>query len=283
MAKKVLLLTFSLLLVLSVSAFAGEGSDTIGACKLLPQLRYGYTVTNWDTASSEAGPFRSWDAKAHNYYLQANWGLFSNLDVIALVGGRSVCSEADYYASRSIHYVTKTEAPMFMWGVGFKLTFFRANGFYVGGGALFTHAISGNYDYKTYRNGALWNDSPSIYTRNVYKLVPELHVGYHFKNIALTPYVGVDVVVARAHVEIEGDGDIDLYVDNPVFMFTGLDYYINDKLYVNVEGRGNFVDGWGVETGVGYLFDICGAPAPEPIPEPAPPVIEPKLEPMSKN
>jgi hypothetical protein len=171
---------------------------------------------------------------------------------------------------------------MFMWGVGLKLTFFRAGGFYVGGGALFTHAISWDYSRKVYRNGVFLFETDDIYTRNVYKLVPELHVGYHFNSIPLTAYVGVDVVVARAHVEDSTDGDIDLHVDNPVFMFTGIDYYINNRLYLNAEARGNFVDGWGVETGVGYLFDICGPP-PEITHEPAPPVIEPKLEPMSKN
>ncbi len=279
MIKKTLFFTLSFLLAFSLFAFAGEGSDTVGACKLLPQLRYDYTVTNWDTPSADAGPYRSWDVNAHNYYLQVNWGIFNNVDVIALVGGRSTCSESDFST-----FETKTGAvPMFLWGVGLKATFFRAdNGFYVGGGALFTHSFSGNYSREVYNNGALLFETDDIYTRNVYKLVPELHVGYHFKNIPLTPYVGVDYTWASAHVEYETGGNIDLHVDNPVFMFTGIDYYFNDKLYVNVEGRGNFVDGWGVGSGIGYKFDICGAPAPAPEPVPAP-VIEPKLEPMSQN
>ncbi len=44
-------------------------------------------------------------------------------------------------------------------------------------------------------------------------------------------------------------------------MFVGLDHYINDRLYLNFEGRTNFNDGWGIEGGIGYMFDICAKPA----------------------
>ncbi len=57
MLKKSLFLALSLLLVFSFSAFAGEGSDTVGGGKLLPQLRYGYSVSDWDTVSTEMNGF----------------------------------------------------------------------------------------------------------------------------------------------------------------------------------------------------------------------------------
>ncbi len=57
-------------------------------------------------------------------------------------------------------------------------------------------------------------------------------------------------------------GDVELHMDDPVYMFVGLDHFINDRLYLNVEGRTNFNDGWGIEGGIGYLFDICAKPAP---------------------
>ncbi len=76
------------------------------------------------------------------------------------------------------------------------------------------------------------------------------------------------------------DADIDLNFDqkDSFGIFAGVDYYVNDRLYFNVEG--NMLNRWGVSAGFGYLFDICEKPAPAPAPAP---VIEPKLEPMSKN
>jgi len=282
MAKKTLLLVIALLLVLSVSSFAGEGSDTVGGGKLLPQLRYGYLSLDWKTNSSAANGFKDWDVSAHNYYVQANWGIFNNVDLIALVGGRSICMDSDYTSIRRGHEELMAYGlPAFMWGLGVKGTFFRAdNGFYVGGGALFTHTFTNDFDFKYYDDGV--HEGNFRANLSVYMLTPELHVGYHLKNIGLTPYLGVDYVWSRAVSEVDGLGDIVNRPEHPVYMFTGLDYYLNDKLYVKVEGRTNFIDGWGVETGVGYLFDICPKPAPAPEPEPAPP-IEPKLEPMSKN
>jgi len=283
MIKKTLFFALCLVMAFSLSAFAGEGSDTVGGGKLLPQLRYGYSVSNWNTVSSDALGWRDWDVNAHTYYAQANWGILNNVDLIALIGGRSVSMESEYTTGTTAltYFDAKADCvPMFLWGVGFKATFFRAdNGFYVGGGALFTHSRSNDLELKTYFNGALVDELDGTFRLNM--LAPELHLGWHFGDTGLTAYTGVDYVFSRAVAELEDGSEIELYMDHPVYGFVGLDYFINDRLYVNVEGRGNFVDGWGVETGVGYLFDLC-APAPAPEPEPVP-VIEPKLEPMSKN
>mgnify|MGYP001769363150 CR=1 FL=1 len=54
MFKKSLLLTLSLMLIFSLSALAGEGSNTVGGGKLLPQLRYGYGVSTWKTNGNGA-------------------------------------------------------------------------------------------------------------------------------------------------------------------------------------------------------------------------------------
>jgi hypothetical protein len=278
MFKKTLIFTVSLLMVFSVCAFAGEGSDTIGACKLQPQLRYGYSTMTWETHSAFAGTMQHRDFDAHAYYLQLNWGIFNNVDIFGLVGGRSV-----RMVGKDPAYCARTDyEPMLLWGLGVRATFFRAdNGFYVGGGALFTHSLTDDFQVRIYNPaGVLTNVWETTY--RVYTLTPEIHVGWNIKNIGLTPYIGGDYTWARAVDEYTGGGDIEYHPDHPFGMFAGIDYYFNDKLYVNVEGRTNFIDGWGVESGIGYKFDICGAPAPEPIPAPAP-VIEPKLEPMSKN
>ncbi len=118
-------------------------------------------------------------------------------------------------------------------------------------------------------------------TLSVYMLIPELHAGWHIGDTGLTPYVGWIMSSTRSVNEVDGLGDIESRIEHPVYMFAGLDYFLNDRLYLNVEGRTNFDDGWGFEGGIGYMFDLCAKPV-APAPAPAP-VIEPKLEPMSKN
>lgn len=271
MTKKSLFFTLSLLLVFSAWAFAGEGSDTIGACRLQPELRYGYSVTEWETDSVIAVPFTDWDTKAHDYYGQLTWGVHPYVDLVVLVGGRSTCSEPDF----DVTGFDTGHVGMFLWGVGVKGTFYRAdNGFYFGGGLLFTHAISEDYTI----------DAIGLpFERYTLKLRPDLHVGWNIKSIGLTPYAGVEYTWGRSVVSMDigpFDQDIEFELQDPFSLFTGIDYYLNDGLYVNVEGRTNFAGGWGIGTGIGYKFDICGTPPPPP---PPPPVIEPKLEPMSKN
>jgi hypothetical protein len=278
-------LALSLLLVVSFSAFAGEGSDTVGGGKLLPQLRYGYSVTEWDTKSNFSTPFFDWDFSAHDYYAQLNWGILNNVDLIGVVGGRSLSTES----TSTVNAIESDGwAPMFMWGIGVKATFFRAdNGFYVGGGALFTHSFSDDYNVDVFTGGVLvssWD-----VTTNIYRLTPELHAGWHIGDTGLTPYIGVDYVWSKAMSEYTSTfpapgapGEIKYHMDDPVYMFVGLDHQVTDRLYLNFEGRTNFNDGWGIEGGIGYMFDLCAKPAPAPAPAPAP-VIEPKLEPMSKN
>ncbi len=90
MIKKSFFVTLALMLVFSLSAFAGEGSDTVGGGKLLPQLRYGYSVSDWETHSRQPSVFSHWEVDAHNYYAQVNWGILNNVDLVALVGGRSL-------------------------------------------------------------------------------------------------------------------------------------------------------------------------------------------------
>jgi hypothetical protein len=275
MFKRILFITLSLVMVFSLSAFAGEGSDTVGGGKLLPQLRYEYSANEWKT--NDTGIFEHWDFKAHSYYAQVNWGIFNNADLIVLIGGRSLRMESEVPGWD----INGDAGPGLLVGLGTRVTFFRAdNGFYAGGGVLFTASFDNEYTVDQYTGGVLsgrWDNSYSLYS-----VVPELHVGYHLKNIGLTPYLGVDAIFADAHSDYTGDFNTNWNLEDPVYMFTGVDYFLMDKLYINVEGRTNFNDGWGVGTGVGYLFDICAKPAPAPAPAPAP-VIEPKLEPMSKN
>ena len=268
MTKKSLFFILSLMLVFSLSAFAGEGSDTVGGGKLLPQLRYDYTNVDWKTNSSWAGTHRNWETDAHSYYLQVNWGILNNVDLIGIVGGQTFTMKC---LDASVH-----QDDMFMWGLGVKATFFRAdNGLYVGGGALFTHSFGNGF-----KDNFGWNIDLAYY-----RLTPELHVGWHIGDTGLTPYLGVDYTYLRGMGEFERPGDegeMKYHMEDPVYMFVGLDHYITDKLYLNCEGRMNFAGDWGIGGGIGYLFDICPKPAPAPEPEPAP-VIEPKLEPMSKN
>jgi hypothetical protein len=286
MFKKSLFLALSLLLVVSFSAFAGEGSDTVGGGKLLPQLRYGYSATDWDTVESLMGGYRDWDINTHSYYLQVNWGILENVELVGLAGGQSLAMDSNTGAMKA---ETDGWVPMFMWGLGVKATFLRAdNGLYVGGGALFTHSFSSDFEIDQYNAAGVVIQRLDV-DMNVYRLTPELHVGWHIGDTGLTPYIGVDYTWLKASsdwvdVAIPGNAwDTDFHLDDPMYMFVGLDHQVTDRLYLNFEGRTNFngSDGWGIEGGIGYMFDICAKPV-APAPAPAP-VIEPKLEPMSKN
>jgi hypothetical protein len=180
-------------------------------------------------------------------------------------------------------------ADSFMWGLGARGTFWRSDsGLYVGGGALFTHTRTTDYgatiflslEIPPFPPFAAEFDTGDMYRTDIYQLTADLHAGWHLESVGLTPYVGVDYTWARMVTEYEGVNDkADSYPRHPWGIYAGADYFLNNRLYLNVEGRSDFADGWGVETGVGYMFDLCAKPAP---PEPAPvPVIEPKLEPMS--
>jgi hypothetical protein len=283
MLKKSLFLALSLLLAVSFSAFAGEGSDTVGGGKLLPQLRYGYSATDWDTVEITSNG--DWDFNTHGYYLQANWGVLENVELVGLVGGQSFLMESDL----GIAHMESDWGSMFMWGLGVRATFYRAdNGLYVGGGALFTHSFGSDLDFKGYNGAGVLVQELDV-DMNVYRLTPEFHVGWHIGDTGLTPYIGVDYTWLKASsdwVDVANPANLwesSFHLDDPVYMFVGLDHYITDRLYLNFEGRTNFSgsDGWGIEGGIGYMFDLCAKPV-APAPAPAP-VIEPKLEPMSKN
>ena len=50
----------------------------------------------------------------------------------------------------------------FMWGIGVRGTFFRSdNGFYVGGGALFTHSRSADYSIAFWESIEIVPNPPS--------------------------------------------------------------------------------------------------------------------------
>ncbi|MBN2223383.1 MAG: hypothetical protein JW765_01775 [Deltaproteobacteria bacterium] len=287
MVKRSLLLALSLVLVFTLSTFAGEGSDTVGGGKLLPQLRYGYSASDWDSVEYILAGYRDWDVNTHSYYLQVNWGVLENVELVGLVGGQSLAMDSHRLGAR---FESDGWAPMFMWGLGVKATFFRAdNGLYVGGGALFTHSFSRDFEIDQYNAAGVRVASYDVYM-DIYRLTPELHVGWHIGDTGLTPYIGVDYTWLRASSDWVDKAnpafafDASFHLDDPVYMFVGLDHQVTDRLYLNFEGRTNFSgsDGWGIEGGIGYMFDICPKPAPAPAPEPAP-VIEPKLEPMTKN
>ncbi len=294
MCKRVVLVVF-LIMTFSICALAGEGSDTVGGGKLLPQLRYGYAVSSWKTHDN--GALTSPDYRSHSYYVQANWGILENVELVGLAGGRSFMMEdavtvvvpGGFILSES----EKTEwARSFIWGLGARGTFFRTDsGLYIGGGALFTHTRADDYgatidisiEIPPFSPITAVLDTGDIYHTDIYQLTADLHAGWHIKSIGLTPYAGVDYTWARMVTEYEGiDGKVESHPRHPWGIYAGVDYFLNDRLYLNVEGRSDFADGWGVETGIGYMFDLCEKPAPAPEPAPAP-IIEPMLEPMSSK
>jgi outer membrane protein W len=278
----------------------GAGSDTVGDCRLLPQVRYSYMQTDLDTDIPILSS-GSYELTQHSIYAQLTLGVHPNVDIYALAGAQIESLDADV-ADLALGGITANinakynNGANFLYGVGVKTTFFRSdNGFYMGGGLLFTHSfgngkrlrLSGDVngtDISTYVD--TW---PTKINTRMITLTPDIHAGWHFKNINLSPYIGIEYRWAWAQASYDLgqldlgiiDGDIDLFLQqkNHFGIFAGADYYVNDRLYFNVEG--NMLDRWGVSAGVGYKFDICEKPA-APAPASAP-VIEPKLEPMSKN
>jgi hypothetical protein len=305
MIKKFAFVSFISLIVLALSlpVFAGEGSDTIGACKLQPELRYSYYETpmvtdNWPVLEYPGVPVDAdWRAKEHSAVVNLTWGAMDNLDLYTFVGARiasTIEGTVDDYVDGP---GTTTDWKMvfdlqsgFTCGLGVRATFFRAdNGFYVGGGASVTYALThGKKHYREYEGDTRTYDS--IYDNNTYyqeqnlAAVADLHAGWTFKNIGLTPYIGAEYRWNKAYVkerytDASGDRDITFREQKPFGVYVGLDYRMKNGLYFNVESH--MINRWGGSASVGYLFDICGAPvAPPVIIEP---VIEPKLEPMSKN
>jgi hypothetical protein len=281
----------------SMFAFAGEGSDTIGACKMLPQLRYTYAENHYDSDSFWIKEFlfdgaeNDWKVREHDFVVQLNWGVHDNVDLYAFVGGRIAHAEGtgDLGPGTEFKY-TSDLGGNFIWGVGVKGTFYRSpGGFYFGGGLSFINAFTDDSRYyKFYVNDAFVTSYKGIfsYKSNVMHATADLHAGWNFKNIGLTPYVGVEYRWTKANIEAKANGapftyDSTMEEDQPFGVYVGVDYLLKDRIYFNLEG--NMINRWGGSMSVGYLFDICAKPEPAPAPIAPAPVIEPKLEPMTKN
>ncbi len=297
MLKRLVLAAF-LVAAFSVCALAGEGSDTLGACKLMPELRYSYFETpmvNHDIGIGTNGTseYFDWWARDHAATVGVTWGVIDNLDLYTFVGAR-ICYTMEGRAS--IYPVDFKEVfefgSGFTCGLGVRGTFWRSpNGFYVGGGTSVTYALThGKRHLKIYEAGVLVWDSLSdegyYFQEQNLAVVADLHAGWHIKNTGLTPYFGVEYRLNQAYVKarsiyIDGSDCTTFYEKYPVGVYVGLDHMIAERLYLNVEAH--MINRWGGTATIGYVFDICGKPEPVPVaPAPAP-VIEPKLEPMSKN
>jgi hypothetical protein len=304
--KKSFLFVLPILLIFSMSALAGEGSDTIGACKLMPELRYSYYEVPMVTEQGNLfngfvydKADQDYNAREHSAVFGLTWGVTDNLDLSTFAGARI---SSNLKGTQSIDFgpplgAVDSETLLnpdegFTCGLVIKGTFWRSpGGFYLGGGASVVYGITefrgvSLYGEKTV--GAsfiefLAIDESYIQEQNL-AAVADLHAGWNFKNIGLTPYLGVEYRWNKAYIKGEDSGnnsvDITLREEKPVGVYVGLDYRIGDRLNVNLESH--LINRWGGSVSVGYLFDLCGPPAPIPpvVPEP---VIEPKLEPMSSK
>jgi hypothetical protein len=298
---KTLYPTLALLFVitaLAATALAGEGSDTVGACRLMPELRYSYYETPYFTDNlflwagwGSRNNYDSWKAKEHGATVQLNWGITDSLDLYGFVGSRiaaEIRGELDIGTANVTNvYDLGTGLTC---GIGVKGTFHRwGNGLYVGGGSSLTYSqTDGMRDLRVYAEDTFMfgtMDYGSYFTEKNLAAVADLHAGWHIGDTGLTPYLGVEYRWNKSYVtwrEMTSGWSrhYNLSALHPVGVYLGLDYLLNDRLSLNLEGH--MVNRWGGSLAVGYKFDLCGKPEPAPVSAPAP-VIEPKLEPMSQN
>jgi len=294
--KKLFLISL-FVIILSVSAFAGEGSDTIGACRLLPELRYMYYETpmrvtlNFESPVSEPSYDDNWRLKEHDVTLQVTYGLTDNIDVFTFLGAR-LGAEKTGSSSRLIGGRLRMPEENvfdldsgFICGAGVKWTAYRAtSGFYFGGGVSLMFAVTDNHvNFRTSTDGGPYVDAPIKYRDTDYAVTADLHAGWHIKDTGLTPYLGVEYRYEQEYLYAYKLGDANSVNDyrmeskNPVGVVVGLDYMANDRLYFNLEAQ--MVKRWGGSFSVGYMFDLCAVPViPATVPAPVP---APVLVPMS--
>jgi hypothetical protein len=295
MAKKVFLISL-FVLVLSVSAFAGEGSDTIGACRLMPELRYGYYETPMRVTLHPESPVLlpryddNWRLKEHDVTLQVTYGLTDYIDLYTFVGAR-LGAEKTGSSSMMLRAARRSQENVFdldsgfICGIGTRATFFRTNGFYLGGGLSLTFAVTDdNRHFRTSTEGGPYVVAPVKYRDTDYAVAADIHAGYHIGDTGLTPYLGVEYRYELEYLYAYKGGDRNKVNDyrteskNPVGIVVGLDYLWRDRLYFNVETQ--MIKRWGGSFSVGYMFDLCAVPAvPAVVPEA--PVPAPVLVPMS--
>ena len=159
--RKTIITAVLMMMVLSISAFAGEGSDTVGGGKLLPQLRYGYSVSTWET--NDSWGFRARIIRPTATTRRSTGGSWTTSSSWRWPEASSFMMEDSTTGGLPpIVILTASEktewADSFMWGIGARGTFWRSDGgFYVGGGALFTHTRAADYSAAIsgkYRNRA---------------------------------------------------------------------------------------------------------------------------------
>ena len=150
MRSKVFVFFVVLLFILPFYSFAGEGSDTIGACKLLPQIRYAYSDNDYDYHDDrDAQRYDMGEFVRHDIYLQVNYGVCDYFDIYALIGAVIIDPVTGrYYEGDGVYTYLKPDYDAgLLWGLGAKGTLYRSDsGFYVGAGIRFTHMqVDGDY------------------------------------------------------------------------------------------------------------------------------------------
>jgi hypothetical protein len=288
--KKSLLFVLPILLVFSLSAFAGEGSDTIGACKLAPEIRYSYFNTPTTFERGYQGFFGDNMTTEHSVTVGLTWGVADNLDLYGFAGARigsiligRTTIDMGGPLDRKVQFDPHEG---FTCGLGVRGTFWRSpGGLYVGGGASVTYGEVTFRDLTGYGNNG--HAVTVAFMRGYFKeqnlaAAADLHAGWNLKNIGLTPYLGVEYRWNKVYLESERYDNLvfTFREQEPVGVYVGLDYLIRDRLNLNLEGH--MINRWGGSVTLDYRFDICGAPIVVPAAAPEP-VIEPKLEPMSSK
>ena len=157
-----------------------------------------------------------------------SYGLLDNLDIYTKLGTADVKIKGPAFTAKTDN--------AFVWAIGAKGTYELTKDWFLGANVEYLrHRHSANFNF----NGNDW-DGKLLFQE--WQVAP-----YIAKKIGnFTPYLG------GSYSDLRVKGDVKLKADDNFGMFVGSSYKINDRLFLNMEGR--FINERAISFGATYKF-----------------------------
>lgn len=157
-----------------------------------------------------------------------SYGLLDNLDIYTKLGTADVKIKGPAFTAKTDN--------AFVWAIGAKGTYELTKDWFLGANVEYLrHRHSANFNF----NGNDW-DGKLLFQE--WQVAP-----YVAKKIGnFTPYLG------GSYSDLRVKGDVKLKADDNFGMFVGSSYKINDRLFLNMEGR--FINERAISFGATYKF-----------------------------